>query len=89
MNRKIKMKKYSYYEQLISIYKKGSVWDGDLISKSDRNDLVKDGLVKRTRDGFNVCTKEGAIKAFKFRHMFRIWTRYLQIKWRIEEVTGW
>lgn len=34
------------------------VWDGDLISKSDRDELVRHGYVKRAH-GFNFISEEG------------------------------
>lgn len=47
----------SYLEQLMQLLQ--IVWDGDLMSKEDRNRLVKDGLAVRTNNGFNIITKEG------------------------------
>lgn len=37
---------------------KGPVWDGNLISKHDRDELVKNGWVARTL-GFNFLTEDG------------------------------
>lgn len=35
------------------------VWDGDLVSKADRDELVNRGYVIRTNGGYNIATKEG------------------------------
>jgi len=47
-----------FLEQLIQIFH-GSVWDGDLISKKDRDYLVKSGLVKKCTGGWNIITPKG------------------------------
>lgn len=47
-------------ESLYSILKHGYVWDGDLISKSYRDDLVAAGLVQRS-EGYNFLTKAGVM----------------------------
>lgn len=44
-------------EQLIAISKR-TTWDGDLISKNARGELVDQGLVERAH-GFNFITKKG------------------------------
>lgn len=36
----------------------GIIWDGHVISKSDRDELVKEGYVKRY-EGFNFLTEKG------------------------------
>lgn len=46
-----------YLEQLIDIFR-GSVWDGNLISKRDRDELVKAGLVVKSH-GWNIITPKG------------------------------
>lgn len=46
-----------YLEQLLDIFK-GSVWDGNLISKKDRDELVKSGLVTKAH-GWNIITPKG------------------------------
>ena len=46
-----------YTEQLLAVFK-STTWDGDLISKSDRNALVKAGLIQKTR-GYNLVTPKG------------------------------
>jgi hypothetical protein len=51
----------TYIEQLAQIFN-GAVWDGDLISKDDRDQLVKDGLVTRSC-GYNIITQDG-VQAF-------------------------
>ena len=43
-------------EQLLQLLR--IVWDGDLISKSDRDTLVKMGYVERV-NGFQIITGEG------------------------------
>ena len=43
-------------EQLIQLLR--IVWDGDLISKTDRDSLVKIGYVERA-NGFQIITGEG------------------------------
>ena len=53
----------TYLEQLAQIFN-GAVWDGDLISKDDRDRLVKDGLVDRS-EGYNIITPDG-VSAFVF-----------------------
>jgi len=45
-------------EQLILIFN-GATWDGDLISKHGRDELVKAGLVERTEYGYNIITAKG------------------------------
>lgn len=45
-------------EQLIQIFN-GATWDGDLISKQDRDALVKAGLVSRADYGYNIITSKG------------------------------
>lgn len=45
---------------------KGPVWDGNLIGKSNRDELVKNGLVARTM-GWNFLTKEGMEVAVKLK----------------------
>jgi hypothetical protein len=44
------------WEQLTQLLR--IVWDGDLISKSDRDQLVHMGFVDK-QDGFNIITKSG------------------------------
>lgn len=46
-----------YLEQLLDIFK-GSVWDGNLISKKHRDELLKAGLVIKAH-GWNVITPKG------------------------------
>lgn len=46
-----------YLEQLLQIFK-GSVWDGDLISKSHRDELIKRGMVDKAR-GMSFITGHG------------------------------
>ena len=47
----------SRIEQLLQL-STGHVWDGNLISKHDRDELVKAGLVARC-EGWNFLTTEG------------------------------
>lgn len=51
-----KFRKNSGLEQLIQLLR--IVWDGDLISKDERNKLVELGLAVRA-NGFNIITPEG------------------------------
>lgn len=44
--------------QARNIYEEGSVWDGDLLSKTARDDLVKQGHVHKY-NGYNVLTPAG------------------------------
>lgn len=44
-------------EQLIQLFH-GVTWDGDLISKSDRKELVKAGLAGQD-EGWNYITEQG------------------------------
>ena len=48
----------SRYDQLMQIFR-GSVWDGDLISKTDRDYLVKFELVEKCTGGWNIITPKG------------------------------
>ena len=34
-------------------------WDGDLLSKSDRTELVKSGLAQQFNNGWNLITEKG------------------------------
>lgn len=44
-------------EQLVQLLR--VTWDGDLISKTHRDECVKFGWAIRTNGGFNIITKEG------------------------------
>ena len=44
-------------EQLLQLVQ--IVWDGDLISKTHRDFLVKKGLAKKMPEGFNLITEKG------------------------------
>lgn len=44
-------------EQLLQLCR--IVWDGDLISKSDRDSLVEKGFAQRIDGGFNFITADG------------------------------
>lgn len=46
-----------YTEQLLLLFK-GATWDGDLIDKQARDELVKAGLADRKR-GYNFITAKG------------------------------
>ena len=48
----------SRFDQLMQIFK-GCIWDGDLISKSDRDSLVNLGLVEKCTGGWNIITAKG------------------------------
>ena len=75
---------YNLLEQLHSIVNHGTVWDGDLISKSDRTTLEFHGLVGRYNGGWNAPTNNGVTIARKTRLTFLILTKYKRIKWRIK-----
>jgi len=45
-------------EALMQLFVQGPTWDGNLISKSQRDDLVAAGLADRW-DGWNFLTQEG------------------------------
>ena len=51
------------HEQLYQLHSRGPVWDGDVISKSDRSDLLDIGACSKVcvkgEDGFNACTYFG------------------------------
>lgn len=51
------------HEQLYQLKKHGPIWDGDVISKSDRTDLLDVGACAKVcvkgEDGFNACTYFG------------------------------
>lgn len=47
----------NHIEQLMQIFN-GAIWDGDLISKDSRTQLVKAGLVEQT-GGYNIITSKG------------------------------
>lgn len=47
----------NHTEQLVQLFY-GVVWDGDLISKNSRDELVNAGLVMRCR-GYNIITSKG------------------------------
>ena len=51
------MKDNGYTEQLLLLFK-GVTWDGDLIDKQARDELVKAGLADRKR-GYNFITAKG------------------------------
>lgn len=42
-------------------------WDGNLIGKSYRDDLVKNGLVERFNGGFNLITAKGVQYLFELK----------------------
>jgi hypothetical protein len=46
-----------FRDQIIQLLR--ITWDGDLVSKSGRDELVKKGLAVRTNGGYNILTKEG------------------------------
>jgi len=45
-------------EQLLQLFN-GVTWDGDLISKPDRDELIKIGLSDKAGGGFNYITGKG------------------------------
>ena len=53
----------THREALLQLYKNGPVWDGDVISKSHRDDLMRWGLAERAivkgEYGFTVCNYRG------------------------------
>ncbi len=53
----------SLHEQLYQLHSRGPVWDGDVVSKSDRTELLDIGACAKVcvkgEDGFNACTYSG------------------------------
>lgn len=47
-----------YIEQLMQLFG-GAKWDGDLICKDHRKQLVKSGLAVQAEGGFNLITPKG------------------------------
>lgn len=51
------------HEQLWQLHAKGPLWDGDVISKTDRNELLRVGACAKVcvkgEDGFNACSYFG------------------------------
>lgn len=51
------------HEQLWQLHSRGPLWDGDVISKSDRDELLRIGACAKVcvkgEDGFNACTYFG------------------------------
>lgn len=51
------------HEQLYALHKNGPVWDGDIISKSDRDELLDIGACSKVsvkgEQGYNACTYFG------------------------------
>lgn len=51
------------HEALYQLHAKGPVWDGDIISKSERDSLLDIGACAKVcvkgEQGFNACTYEG------------------------------
>lgn len=56
----IKFKPLSKFaaEVLLQLWRHGPIWDGYLLSKIGRDELVDQGLVDRT-EGFNFLTRDG------------------------------
>lgn len=52
------------HEQLYQLHSRGPVWDGDVISKSDRSELLEIGACAKVcvkgEDGFNACSYFGS-----------------------------
>lgn len=48
---------HSFRDQIMQLLR--ITWDGDLVSKSDRDELVRRGLAVKTNGGYNILTKEG------------------------------
>lgn len=52
------------HEQLYQLHARGPVWDGDVVSKSDRSALLEIGacakVTKGGEWGYNACTYAGA-----------------------------
>ena len=47
-----------FIEQLLQLFN-GTTWDGNLISKRDRDGLVQSGFAVRARGGYNLITVKG------------------------------
>ena len=52
------------YDTLICLFKHGPTFDGDIPSKSERDQLFEEGLVDRY-DGWNWLTREGVLKCLE------------------------
>lgn len=52
-----------HHEALYQLHAKGPVWDGDVISKQHRTDLLDIGacakVIMKGQEGFNACTYTG------------------------------
>ena len=44
-------------EQLLQLLR--IVWDGDIIDKTERDELIKSGLAQKAEGGFNLITPKG------------------------------
>ena len=66
-------------EQLMNIFN-GAVWDGNLISKVDRDELVKASLVQKVRGIWNIITPKG-VEYLLDLGLVRIIPRYRQRKY--------
>lgn len=57
------MSKRGLHEQLYQLHKNGPCWDGDVISKSERDQLLAIGACAKVcvkgQEGFNACTYFG------------------------------
>lgn len=50
------------YDTFWQLFCDGPIWDGDILSKSERDSLIKDGFAERT-NGWAFLTKTGVERA--------------------------
>lgn len=61
------------------------VWDGDQISKTDRDALIYGGYLKRCGDGRTEITHAGLYAWHKLSPIWRFAQTLKRMKWRIRE----
>lgn len=59
-------------EVMFQLFVQGPLWDGNLVSKSDRDELVAQGFAARD-NGWNFLTKEGVREAVRLSEGTRHW----------------
>lgn len=69
------LRKIGHLESLLQLFRNGPIWDGDVISKSKRNDLIRWKLATRccykADDGYTAATYYGGTVA-------RVEKRYIE-----------
>lgn len=61
-----------FNEVLMQLFVHGPTWDGNLISKNERDELVRDGFCERAC-GWNYLTREGVIQAASVGYKTKDW----------------